>query len=298
MRHVRSVAWLVGSVLLAGCSGSKWGFVRNNQPAAPIPTETPTAAQLVDYLNRNARQVTSLECQELDLDCKVRFQAVGLRGRMVAAKPHNFRMTAYVVGNPQVDIGSNDQEFWFWVSKAEPPHLYHCTYQDYATGQVRLPFPFQPDWITEALGMAEYPSAENFQVLVQPNYLDLVQQTVSAQGQRVRKIVRFSRAPSRTQVTDYILQDVNGQEICSAHIDEVQYVGAAVVPRRVRLVWPQEQMQLKMKLDEVAINRPLDNGRAAALFTRPNLTNVQSFDLARGLDATSSQLQRTRGSMR
>ena len=52
------------------------------------------------------------------------------------------------------DFGSNDREFWYWISEDKPPNLYHCSYSDLSRGNVRLPFPLHPDWILEALGMS------------------------------------------------------------------------------------------------------------------------------------------------
>jgi hypothetical protein len=101
-------------------------------------------------------------------------------------------------------------------------------------------------------------------------------------------------------VTAHILQDGSGKEICSAYITEVQQDRgtSAIVPRRIELRWPAEQMSLKMKLDQVTVNPAISQQRAAVLFSRPKLTGVQSYDLARGLDTQGGQVQRTGGIMR
>ena len=110
---------------------------------------------------------------------------------MICQKPRNFRLSAKALGNTAADLGSNDREFWFWISKNEPPYLYHCSYEDYARG-VRMPLPFQPDWIVEALGVGEYDPAKNYRVVPSGAGVDLVEETTS-QGQPVRKITRLAR---------------------------------------------------------------------------------------------------------
>src|SRR5262249_23173649 len=115
MRTV-SLTLMAGSLLLAaGCagSGSKWGFLKN-QEQARTPPERPSTAQLVQYLNQNAQQLQSVECMDVDLDCKVGHQPFGLQAKIACQKNRNFRLIATAVGNPQADMGSNDQEFWFW----------------------------------------------------------------------------------------------------------------------------------------------------------------------------------------
>jgi hypothetical protein len=296
MRHTTVSVGLAVLLLATGCNnGTRFpGLVRSSQPPR-VPTETPTAAMLVDYLNRNSRQIQTLEVRDLAMDCKQKLQPVGLQGQMVCQKPRSFRLGAKVLGNQAVDMGSNDQEFWYWISKAEPPYLYHCSYADFARG-VRMPFPFQPEWIMEALGMGEYGPAEDYQVVVHPETVDLVHWTKSPQGQQVKKITVFDRKEAATvRVRDYVLQDAQGREIYAAHVTEVQQVGAIIVPKRVRLVWPAEQIELKLKLDEVQVNRQLNQDQTVRLFTRPHLANIPSYDLARGLDGAPNGVRAAGG---
>jgi hypothetical protein len=286
MRHVTVLFGVAALLAATGCNnGTRFGgLIRSNPNPPASPGEIPTTAQLVDYLNRNGRLVQTMEVKQLDLDCKQKLQQGGLRGRMVCQKARNFRLAADLMGSQAVDIGSNDQEFWFWIGKSDPPYLFHCSYNDFARGGVRLPFPFRPEWVMEVLGMGEYGPPDSYQLVDRGKMLELVQQTKS-QGQDVKKIIVFERNYAPVQVPNYILQDAQGKEICSAHITEVQQVNGATVPRRVKLVWPAEHIELKLKLDEVVLNRQLPAEQVSLLFTRPRLANVPSYDLARGPDA-------------
>ncbi len=276
------LGWLL---LLGGCVLPWMKPGPNNNVQTPRPGEAPTAAELVSQLNQNAQRVQTVDCRELDLDAKQRLQSVGLSGWMVCQKPRFFRMGANVAGNQMVDMGSNDREFWFWVSKAEPPGLYHCSYDDYAKGQARLPFPFQPEWIMEAMGIGEPRSPEHYQVFARGNNIELVEQTQSAQGKPVRKVTVFNRG-NPPQVVGHILQDANGKEICSASIKQSQQDSktGAILPRTLILSWPEEKMELKMTLGHLLINGQIEQQRFVRLFTRPTLANVPSIDLARGYD--------------
>ncbi len=227
-------------------------------------------------------------------------EGVSLRGWMVCQKPKNFRMAAKVIGTDTVDMGSNDQEFWWWISKAEPPYLFHCSYDDLSNNRVRAALPFQPEWMMEALGMGEYPAGGNYTVNVTQSTVELIEQTKSPSGQPVKKVTVITRAATQgtvPQVTAHILQDANGKVICAAYITDVQRdASGAVVPKRVRLECPAEHMELKMTLRDTTINKPIDQQRAARLFSRPQLANVQSVDLARGLEQPQGQaIRRTSG---
>jgi hypothetical protein len=288
---------------LAGCENSKWSLLRNQKESARLPSDAPTAANLVGYLNQNAQRLQTLECRELDLDIKQKMQSWGLRGKMVCQQvparpdagpvhPANFRMIAESLGNRVVDLGSNEQEFWYWISKSDPPYLFHCSYQDMAKGGVRMPFPFQPEWVMEALGMAPSGPVDQFTVVPgQRGTLELVQQTVNSQGQPVKKVTVFNRQSAKVQVPAHMLRDARGREICAAYIQDVQVIQGATVPRKVVLRWPSEGLELTMRLEEVTINRALDPEQATGLFSRPAMANVQTYDLARGLDAAAGGLR-------
>jgi hypothetical protein len=277
------------ALALLGTGCNSWPHLRDatgGRAHGPAAAAAPTAADLVAYVNANASRIQSLECRDVDLDCSQRLQSFGLRGPLACQKPRDFRMNARVGGNTEVDLGSNDHEFWYWIRRADPPYLFHCSHEDFARGLARMPFPFQPDWIMEALGMAELDPNKEYKLVAHPGRFELVENATSPQGQPVRKVIVFNRAPSSVQVTAYLLQDAKGNEICSAHVTETQMdrASGAVIPRRIQLSWPAEHVKLKMKLDDVLVNQPIDANRKATLFARPNLRDVRSYDLARGID--------------
>lgn len=283
-------------MLLAGCNS--WPHLRGdgkNMPPARVSSTVPTAGDLVAYLNDNARRMQTMECRELLLDASHRMQAIGLKGQMACQKPKNFRMVANAAGQPAVDMGSNNQEFWYWISKGDPPYLFHCSHQDFSQGRARMPFPFQPDWVVEALGMGEYDPNRNYQVVPHPNTLELIETVAAPSGRPIKKVTVFNRAATSVQVSAYILQDASGKEICGAYVQESAQDRAtgAMYPRRLQLVWPDEHIKLKMRLEEVTINGGIDETRSARLFARPALRDIQAYNLA--LSPEGNGLRRVAG---
>jgi hypothetical protein len=297
MRRLTLASALVGLILLAGCSTlNKPNPHGTGNTTARPRLDRPTAPVLVAALNENSRRVPALQCTDLTLDCRQGRESGVVSGRLDCQKPKNFRLTARVVGQPAVDIGSNNEEFWYWISKAQPPYVYHCPHEALARGGVRMPFPFQPDMILAALGMAEYDLNKQYEVKVQARTIELIENTTSPQGQPIQKVTVFNRNPSGDQplVAAHILRDQRGREICTASITHVSRDPAtgAELPRRVRLVWPDQQIELKMKLDEIRVVQP-NPQLAQTLYSRRNLASQQSFDLSRWqLDEPTGQVQR------
>lgn len=297
MRYV-TLAVGLGALLVAACNP----LVQRHQGTgdqARTFTHTPTADQLVKYLNSNSQRIQGLECRNLFIDVKQGTQAVGLDAMMVCQKPRNFRLMGRVAGATEVDLGSNDQEFWYWIKRAEPAYVYHCSYDDFRRG-VRTNIPFQPDWIVEALGVATYDETKKYEVRENQQTVELIERTTLPSGQPVRKVVVFNRGPAgsgKPQVLAYLLQDANGGSIASAQIKDVQFdqTTGAVVPRRIEFAWPSEKVEMKMKLDGLAVG-PIGQERAASVFNRRNLASLPAYDLARGtVDGQPNALQRTGG---
>jgi hypothetical protein len=290
MRQITAGVGLGIVLLAAGCNHSP--VARDYQHPPPV---RPTVPQLVTYLNDSAARVQAVQSNQVAIDCKQGHQSVGLDGQLVCQKPRNFRLKAKLLGQPGVDIGSNGNEFWYWISKDNPPYVYHCSYDDLARG-VNIPFPFQPDMIVAALGMAEYDPNGQYELKEYPQYLELIQAARSAQGQPVQKVTVFNRnkaAPGRPQVLHHILKDERGNLICKATIQEVELdrTTNAVLPRKITLVWPAQRVEMRLTLYDIR-SVQINPDRAARLFQRSDLSNLQSYDLAQRPTAYSSGLQR------
>jgi hypothetical protein len=154
----------------------------------------------------------------------------------------------------------------------------------------------------EALGMAHYDTSRgNFSVEMHGATFDLVEQTVSLQNQPVKKVIVFNNRNANgnyPQIAAYKVFDANNKLICQATIDKVQREpNGAVVPHKVTLEWPVQQLKLKMTLDGVTVNNPeTDPARNPGLFTRPRMSNIRTFDLARGTyDGPPMTIQPTSG---
>jgi hypothetical protein len=281
MRHLSYVACLSVCLLFLGCNNTRWNFVKGPE-RTPTSDKLPPVLDVVAYLNDNSSRLRTIRCAHLDLTCSVGTQSFGLRGKMVSQSPRSFLMSADSLGKTVVDLGSNDKEFWYWMSKGDPYQVF-CSYKDLEEGKVEnLPFPFQPDWIMEALGQGRYGPADKYTLEPERDTLKLVERTKSPQGIPVKKVIVMRGArvqPPNPQILGYLLvEEATGKEICSAKVSETQIDRATggVFPRRMELRWPGQKMKLAMKLDGITVNAPVP----PEAFVRQPLQGIGSFDLA------------------
>jgi hypothetical protein len=274
--------------VLAACNHMPLIGTRADKDRTPAAERLPEVPALVKYLNDNASRVQAVECTSLGIDCTQGSQKVGVSGKMVCQKPRNFRLRADLLGSSAADIGSNSEEFWYWISKATPPHVYHCSYHDLATKKVNVPFPFHPDMVVTALGMASYDANAEYKLNAPPraNYLELVQQTTSPHGQPVQRVTVFARTkqePPHPQVIAHVLKDMSGKLICRASIRKVRVDRATGValPTDLTIEWPEQKLSMTLLMPDVRSVNNLPVARSQALFQRGDLARYTSFDLGR-----------------
>jgi hypothetical protein len=290
----------LGVLLLLTACTPRWNSFRGGdqrERTDSINQPAPTVEQLVTYLNENSKRLQCVKVEDLEVTPSHGGPGlIALHGKMVCQQPRNFRMTADLTGR-EVDVGSNQDEFWYWVKRADNV-LVHCGYKELQEGKVRkMPFPFQPDWLMEALGMSSFGPPERYQLVEEGQVLKLVERTRSPQGQLVRKVLVLRRRPvlpPAPQVTDFLLlDDQTGKEICSAHVLESQMdrTTGGLLPKRLVLSWPENKLKLTMRLDTVTARVDFPPGFPA--FVRPPMQGVRSFDLAAGrFDGQPSSFQR------
>jgi hypothetical protein len=295
MRRVLVLAGVGAVALVAGC------HPREIAPGdgAQAVTIKPTTEQLVGYINDNAQTLKSIKTGQVALTCRQGGESVGLTGALVCQKPRNFRLRADLVGKPAVDVGSNDDEFWFWITERAgggkdndlAGKVCHCSYTDMADGKARsMPFPFQPDMVLAALGLGECDPNKKYTIKDDdPKTVGLVEETTSAQGQPIKKVTLFSRtkaAPGKPQLVAHLLYDAKGNEICRADVLDVQSVqldkdSRVFVPSHVHFTWKTQQMDMDIKLYDIEVNK----ANAPKVFDRRDLSDKPSYNLARGPDA-------------
>ena len=286
MRPLITIAAMTMLALAAGCTNTRWGFL-NREKDRPIQGPPPPKESVVEYLNENARRIQTFRCDDLHITVHSGTIPIGLSGKLMTQKPRDFRMSGDFAASRMVDLGSNDQEFWWWISKDNPPDQYFCSYKDMQEGRVRaLPFPIQPEWIMETMGLGPYGTADKYEMEHDDYTLKLIERTRSPQGRPVRKVIVMKRAPQNVlkgdpQVIEYLLfDDASNKELCSAQVTQAQVDSAtgAILPRRLELrcAVGQEKVRLDMRFDSVRVNSPLPQ----TAFVRQMMPGVRSRDLA------------------
>ena len=111
------------------------------------------ANPIIEAINLKNSKIKTFYCDDIKIKA-IKKLTVNLKGKIYFEKDKNFRMFTSSILGKESDIGSNDNQFWFWSRKMNPPALHYAKYEDiYKT---RLKTPFHPIWTIECLGILPF----------------------------------------------------------------------------------------------------------------------------------------------
>ena len=255
----------------AGCPNmlqSKYQLPRQLPP-------NPTIEQVIEVVNRNNGQIQSFWTDQASLSGP---NIPSLRTTVAYQRPRYFRMTASTgLTGSELDIGSNDQLFWFWVRRNDPPALYYCRHDQYATSAAKNMIPIAPDMLINALGTAIFEPGAQYQGPF-PKGGDRLE---------IHTVQNGPEGPT-TKVTvidaaqGWILEQniYNSQGILLAGAIAKQHrqdpLTGLWMPKVVEINCPASQFSIRLDLGNVQINRTPIN---ANQWTMPTYQGTQLVDL-------------------
>lgn len=148
-KNLAAIVMLATLVSSSGC----W-FHRNtfrNDPLAPVAfTAPPTLDDIIFTVNANTDRIQQLSTDTATLSMPG--LPVGLKTSFSVERPRRFRLRAKFL-SPEVDLGSNDELFWFWAKNSPEPAVYYARHEEYSRAASHQFMPIDPTMLIEALGL-------------------------------------------------------------------------------------------------------------------------------------------------
>jgi hypothetical protein len=251
---------------------------RGLQPVAAPPvvfSGEPSLAGLIAVINQNRIRINSL------YSTQVKLSGTGfptMRASLAIGTSRQVRLRAGMgISGSELDLGSNEQIFWVWLKRSQPPATYFGYHDRYAGSALRHIFPVRPEWLPEALGLVYIdPAGQHHGPYARADGRVEVRSTVpTPEGQMTRVLVIHKTSG---WVQEQHLFDQQGRSIARAyntnHLRDP--ISGATLPRRTILHWPATSMELTVDLNDLQIN-PTQLG--ADLWTKPNYPGFPDVDV-------------------
>ena len=221
-------------------------------PTAPAVFVTPpTLDEIIYAVNANTNQIQQLHSDSATLSLP---GLPGLRTTISLEREQRFRLKAKFL-SPELDIGSNEELFWFWAQRSPEPLVYYASHRDFAASPARKMLPVDPHWLIEAVGlvylqpggMHDGPHARG------DGRVELRTRLPGAAGDMTRLLVIDDR---RGWILEQHLYDATGRSLASAYTTGHRYYENAGVslPHRIQVEMPDAQLSLTIEVNEFSIN--------------------------------------------
>lgn len=273
----RALAAFCGATLLVSGGAS---CPRMMEQYTQGPRALPESAPLADVLqavNVNTARVQTLYAPDAKIQSG-KFPA--LRSNLAIERPRRFRLQAGLLSGTELDVGSNDELFWFWAKRGQPPALYFCRHDEFAASPARQVMPLEPQWLVEAVGLVSFPP-EGQHEGPQPvgnGRLEIRSRIPTPYGE----VLKITRVGERTGwVLEQHVYDATGARMASALASRHLHDAATGVtlPRHIEIEWPAQDLTLTVDLNEVQINPPL--AERSQLWAKPSYPGWADVDLGR-----------------
>jgi hypothetical protein len=257
----------------AGCPQ----FLQNYPSAgARVLPQTSTLNDVISVLNDNSSRIRSLYTTDATLSAPM---SPTLRANLALERPRRFRMRAETgLTGPEFDLGSNDQLFWLWVRRLQPPAIFFCRQEQYATSAARQLIPVEPEWLVEALGIASLDPAGQHSgpYPVGKGRLEIRTQLSRPEGPMTKVTVVDA---GRGWILEQHLYDAQGTRIASSMTSNHwrDPASGATLPRHVEIQWPATGFSLKLDIRSFAVNQL--GGDPTQLFEMPTYPGFNPVDM-------------------
>jgi hypothetical protein len=268
-------------LVAAGLTGLSGASCQQMVPpfAAPLPRALPPAAtleQVIQVVNRNNSQIHSFSTTRASISGP---GVPTLRASLAFQRPKRFRLRAdTAVTGPELDLGSNDQLFWFWCRRNQPPAVYYCRHDQFATSRARSMIPIDPNWLVEAVGVAAFdpglPHEGPFPLPGERLEIRTIRNT--PQGPTTKSTVIDA---ARGWVLEEHVYDAQGQLVASSILSRHRRdpLSNLVMASVVKINYPLAGLSMRLDLGNVQINRLPAN--QAELWTMPQYQGSPPVDL-------------------
>jgi len=277
----RSIGLLVVVAALAASGASCPQALRGYQVGvSPLPRVLPAQAsleQIVATVHDNTRRVRSYLAPQAVLAVP---GVPRLSAQVACEPPRRFRLRAQtaVTGN-ELDIGSNDDLFWLWIRRHEPPVMLFCRHDAYAQSAARKLLPLRADWMPELLGLVNFRAEDKHEgpYVLPDGRLEIRSRMVAPEGDMLKSTILDA---TTGLVMEQHLFTVAGERLASVRTSRhrVDPQSGAALPRLVEVSWPASGVEFQLELNTITTNAPASD--PGQLWQMPSYEGYTPVNLA------------------
>ncbi len=270
------ILWCVA--LLFAASGAT---CHNSRLVEPLPPAAfagpPNLPEVIYAVHANTHRVQQLRTEAASISFP---GSLPLRAELVMEQPRNIRLRAQFMGlsGPELDLGSNNEEFWLWVKRTSPPAVYFARHAEFAQSNAKNIMPIEPEWLFDALGLVNFdpggihtgPYASG------QGRLEIHSRIPTSQGELTKVTVIHE---TYGWVLEQQVRDSTGRTLASSHASKHRFISqdAVSLPHQIDVQFPPAQLTFRLEVGSYIINQSA--GADSDIWTRPYVEGYPAINL-------------------
>ena len=263
------------------------GCALSPKPKLPeVVGETPAFQELQTAVNANSAKIETIFSSDASLGvastpgwakCQIAFERPG-NLRVVGSAPAMGRV---------VDVGCNDERFWFWSDFQNSDELYFCRLDQFQNSAAARVLPLDPTWFPEAFGVVELKDDE----LVDgptPQEDGSLLVTLKKTRQDGVYLKRIYFEPKTAAILRQDVQAPSGETVVSIRCKRSVYIEepGVVLPQKIEIECPRTDESLIVDVGTPILN---DSSKIAEkAFQQPTDLKAKAIDLGAATASASS----------
>ncbi|MBQ9127407.1 MAG: hypothetical protein IJY15_06565, partial [Thermoguttaceae bacterium] len=248
------------------------------KPKLPeVVGETPTFEELQTAVNANSSKIETIFASDASLGvastpgwakCQIAFERPG-NLRLVGSAPTMGRV---------VDVGCNEERFWFWSDFQNSDEIYFCRHDQYQNSAAANVLPLDPTWFPEAFGLVELKDEEHVDGPTRQEDGSLLVTTKKTRSDGVY-LKRLYFEPKTAAILRQDVQAPSGETVVSIRCKRSVYLETpgVVLPQKLEIECPRADAALILDVGSPILN---DSSKIAAeAFEQPTDLKAKAIDL-------------------
>jgi outer membrane lipoprotein-sorting protein len=230
--------------------------------SAGVGVENPTIIKL----NEQNSKLLTMTCDLYNYGSKSENGPVARsRGQIYFQKPRNLRMINHgdrIDKRLMLDLGSNDDVFWFFARRLKPPTLKYSKYTD--LDRTNLDNSLNPLLMMELLGLNTI-NKENIKIVENDKQISVYYNMVAPNGKKTTKITIINK--KLLLIAGHLIYDEKNELVSQAIVSNVTKISTMNIPSQINIVWNKKDIDITILLSNIKLNVQIDN----SIFIMPNI---------------------------
>lgn len=170
--------------------------------------------EIVAKVNAKNKQIVSFICDDAQAKVRQKGLSAKIHGKIYYEKPMNFRFTLKSILGLELDLGSNEQQFWYWSKRDGEPGLHFAKHED--LGKTRLKPSFNPMVMMSSLGLNEILFNDTMRYY-EVGDLFVLKETKLSQSTRQKVINSIVINKKTVRIDAFYVQDANTKKLMGSN---------------------------------------------------------------------------------